>query len=613
VTPGQPAPSRRGGYPAAAEQEQYAAPNRYVTPGEQEQYAPPNRYAAPSENRYAAPSEQAQYPPPNRYAVPPEPVDPARRGSQERYSAQGPGHAAASSRPRQSTGTTRSRRYVPPQLPPHEPRRGGHATPYGQGFSWVLVWTMLGTLIPGTGLIAAGWRRLGAFLIIMLGLTGVALAYLTLTGNVRTLALSLAFDPELLFAVAVAAPAIGTVWILVILLTNSQLRRYASLNSGQRIFGGVVVLALITAVALPAYKVSSYAMITRSVVTSSSVFRGDTENGTTSGPSAQKADPWANKAQMNVLLIGSDAGADRTGIRPDTLILASVNTKTGKTVMFSLPRSLQHAPFPPGTGGNRAWPDGYYCPNAKPGAECLINAIWAWAEGDGKQYYSNFKNPGLRATEDAVEGVTGLKVDTYVMLNLNGFKDFVDALGGVTVDVHKRLPIGGNTHHRVATDGYIEKGNNQHLDGYHALWFARSRWSTGDYDRMQRQRCVIGAVVDQSDPLKVARNFPRLAKALKKNLATGIHSSDLGAWATLAQRIQKGGVTSIVFDPSVINTVNPDIPEIHKLVTKAVKATARTKKPSPDLSVAGTPSPSATAGKDSIQTPGKAQTLKSVC
>ena len=496
-------------------------------------------------------------------------------------------------------------------------RRGSHATIQGQDFSWVLLWTILGALIPGTGLIAAGWRRLGALLLALLGLTAVGLALLALTGTLQKQALSLAFNAGQLFALAVTAVVIGVAWVTIILLTNTQLRRYANLNSGQRLFSGIVVLALIGGVALPAYQVGNYAMVTRSIVTSDSVFRGDTENGTNSGP-GEKADPWADKPQMNVLLIGSDAGADRAGIRPDTLILASINTKTGKTVMFSLPRSLQHAAFAEGTGGARAYPDGYYCPEAGPGNECLINAIWRWAEGAGKPYYAKFKNPGLRATEDAVEGTTGLKVDTYVMLNLNGFRDFVDALDGVTVDVHQRLPIGGNSTNHVATGGYIEKGNNQHLDGYHALWFARSRWSTSDYDRMQRQRCVIGAVADQADPLKVARNFPALAKALKKNLQSGIDPSDLEAWAILAQRIQKGGVTSIVFDPTVISTVNPDIPAIHALVEKAVKSTAKVKK-TPTVAATATPDPSVTATKSPTKNtkkttkPGTAQDLKSVC
>jgi anionic cell wall polymer biosynthesis LytR-Cps2A-Psr (LCP) family protein len=204
------------------------------------------------------------------------------------------------------------------------------------------------------------------------------------------------------------------------------------------------------------------------------------------------------------------------------------------------------------------------------------------------------------------------------MLNIQGFGAFVNALGGVTVDVHERLPIGGSSEHPEQTTSYLKKGNNQHLDGSHALWFARSRWSTSDYDRMQRQRCVIGAVADQADPLKVARNFPALAKALKKNLQSGIDPSDLEAWAILAQRIQKGGVTSIVFDPTVISTVNPDIPAIHALVEKAVKSTAKVKK-TPTVAATATPDPSVTATKSPTKNtkkttkPGTAQDLKSVC
>jgi LCP family protein required for cell wall assembly len=492
-------------------------------------------------------------------------------------------------------------------------RRGAHATDHGQGFSWVLGWTVLGALVPGAGLIAAGRRRLGILLLSLIAVGSVVLVVVVLGGGLQQRAVELALNAQALLILAVLTPTIGLLWVAVILLTNSQLRRRASLTSGQKGFAGVVVLALIGAVALPTYKVTDYALITRNVVTSHSIFRGDAENGSNNRPDVQKADPWAGKPQVNVLLIGSDAGADREGIRPDTLILASINTKTGKTVMFSLPRSLQHAAFPAGTGGHEAYPHGYYCPEKPAGQECLINAIWRWAEGDGKQYYSKFKNPGLRATEDAVQGTLGLKVDTYVMLNINGFKDFVDALHGVTVDVHERLPIGGDSSHPVATNGYIKKGNNQHLDGYHALWFARSRWSTSDYDRMQRQRCVIGALVEQADPLKVAVGFPALAKALDKNLATGIDPSDLSAWVTLAQRIQKGGVKSIVLDPDVISTVNPDIDQIHHLVKAAVRSTAKVKTPA---TPGATPPASTTrkpTGGQKSSTPGKAQKLTSVC
>jgi polyisoprenyl-teichoic acid--peptidoglycan teichoic acid transferase len=501
-------------------------------------------------------------------------------------------------------------------------RRGSHATAFGQGFSWVLMWTILGALIPGTGLIVAGRRRIGAAMLILIGLAGLALAGLVLFGNELDQGIAVVVDPQKLLILAAAIVAVALAWVAVVVLTNTELRQYATLTAFQTAFSWLVVVSLVVGIGLPAYLLTHYVLIARSVLTSESVFNDDPSKAGSARPSQVAADPWANTPQVNVLLIGSDAAIGREGVRPDTLILASINTRTGNTVLFSIPRSLQRAPFPEGTDGHRAWPDGYYCPEAGPGAECLINAVWTWAEGS--QYYKTSKHPGLEATEDAVQGVTGLKVDTYVMLNLNGFQAFVDAIGGVTVDVHKRLPIGGQgtspnePYYRRPTGGWIEVGKNQHLDGYRALWFARSRWAYDDYDRVKRQRCIIGDVADQADPAKIARSFPAIAKALKKNLATGIRTEDLPAWVDLAQRIKNAKVNSLVFDPDVISTVNPDFPRIHKLVAAAVRETARTE---PEVTATATPSPSATSTKKPTKkskpkksaNPAKAQDLDSVC
>jgi LCP family protein required for cell wall assembly len=266
-------------------------------------------------------------------------------------------------------------------------------------------------------------------------------------------------------------------------------------------------------------------------------------------------------------------------------------------VLFSLPRNLERVPFPLGTGGNQAWPKGYHCPQD----QCLLNAIWQWAETDGKRFYPNVKRPGLAATEDAVEGITGLRVDTYAMLNLAGFPAVVNAMGGVTVDIHERLPIGGNgdptTSYYHNPSGWLEVGDNQHLNGYKALWFARSRYTTSDFDRMRRQRCVIGAVVNQADVQKVARGFPALAKAAKSNISTGVKLSELPAWVELAMRIQKGtGVRSLAFDDHVIpNRADPDYPHIRRLVSDALTA--------PTPSSTSTPTPSVSPTKKAKKKP----------
>ena len=539
----------------------------------------------------------------------------------ESYSPKGARRAAGSGSPRAAS----SDGYAPSPFAGPEPegtweseqaweqaRRGSHATTYGQGFSWVLAWTIVGALIPGTGLIAAGWRRLGGFLLFLLALGGLGLVGLVMMGDPLKQGVSLAVDPQKLLLLACVVGAGAFVWVALVLLTNTQLRRYAVLTSGQSAFSWLVVAALVAGIALPAYKVSSYAMITRSVLTSKSIFQGDSDNPN-GGPNTNQADPWAGKARENVLLIGSDAGSDRIGVRPDTMILASINPQTGNTVLFSLPRNLQRAPFAPGTPGARAWPDGFYCPNAPVGQECLLNAVWTWASsGIGLEYYKHFKNPGLQATRDAVQGVTGLKVDTYVMLNLNGFQDFINAIGGLTVNVKERLPIGGDVEHPVATNGYIEKGK-QKLSGYKTLWYARSRWSTNDYDRMQRQRCVIGDVVSQADPVTLAEVFPQIAKTLKKNLSTGISTSDLQAWVTLSERVKGAKVTSLPFTNQVINTVNPDYAQVHALVDKAIKASDKTTKATPSTTPSPNPSASSTAKKKAPTDLSKAQDVKAVC
>ena len=487
-------------------------------------------------------------------------------------------------------------------------RRGSHATLRGQGFAWVIGWTILGSLVPGSGLLAAGRRRAGGFLLGLAGAGAVALAGLILGGHPLDRAQALMVDPDRLLVVTVSIGLIAAVWVLSIMVTHVQLRRYAVLGPGQRRFSAVLVLALVTAVAVPAYQAGRYALISRDLV--DTVFKDsvDTETSTALAHPTQ-ADPWAATPRVNVLLIGSDAGADRVGIRPDTMIVASVDTHSGNTVLFSLPRNLERAPFPPGTPGHLAWPNGFSC-----GDECLLNAVWTWAEGPGSGY-AKFRNPGLAATEDAIEGTTGLRIDTYAMLNLKGFAEFVNAIGGLTVNVHERLPIGGDSDpaspiYHVATGGWIEIGDGQHLDGYHSLWFARSRWASDDYHRMQRQRCVIAAFVDQVDPVTVALKFPQLAKAAKRNITTGIPLRDLDAWVELSKRVQGGKVTSLPFTSAVVNVVDPDFDKVHRLVQRALNGSGRadqTSKPAPTSSSKVSRPPARTTN------PSKAQDVKSVC
>ena len=124
-----------------------------------------------------------------------------------------------------------------------------------------------------------------------------------------------------------------------------------------------------------------------------------------------------------------------------------------------------------------------------------------------------------------MEGATGLKINYWVMIDLQGFQSLVDSVGGITMDVYRRVPIGGGS---TQIHGYVEAGKNRHLNGYEALWFARSRSDSSDYDRMVRQKCVMRAMLNQLDPITVLTKFNRIAAASSEVVATDIPPPEVG-------------------------------------------------------------------------------------
>ncbi len=456
--------------------------------------------------------------------------------------------------------------------------RGRHATTYGQGFGGVVRWTILGSILPGTGFIAAGRRTLGwTVLLVNLALVG-GLAGALYVAGFRGL-VTFAASPQRIVVAAAALLVLVVLWALVVLGTHASLRRYAHLTLPQRIFSSALVVSIVALVLVPASRVADYSLIYQDAT--STIFAGGSGETTPAKnrPNVAKADPWANIPRINVLLLGSDAGSDRTGVRTDTVIVASIDTKTGHTILFSLPRNLQGVPFPPGTQQAADYPDGYRCPDQS----CMLNALWQFGVEHRSQYYTQAADDtdaGYTAVRQGVEQALGLQIDTYAIVDMKGLQQFIDAVGGVTVNVTEKLAVGGahDGSGRViqSPKSYIEPGV-QHLNGYYAMWYARSRFNTDDYSRMTRQRCLLGYVLDQTDPMDVLRSFPGIAKAAKGNIRTGIRLAELGPWAELALRVQKGGVSSLAFTNTVLgSTADPEYTFIQERVQNAITAPVKT-------------------------------------
>lgn len=474
--------------------------------------------------------------------------------------------------------------------------------------------TVAGTIIPGVGLLAAGRRKLGLTALGAFTLLVGTTVYLATAG--RRTVLHWTVQPDALTALAIVLPLLGVAWGAMTVLTYQSLRPRTN-GTRRRLLSGCVVAALVLATLGPLVTAGRYALIQKSLIqdvfTSHVVETGATPvaarsaqstgagakaagpgsaagpahtatSTSTATPQAQPtqaataaADPWAGKERINILLMGGDAGPDRIGVRPDTLILASIDTKTGATVLFSVPRNLMRIPFPRGSALAKAYPHGVYAGGGDQN-EWLINSVYENVPAQ-KPGLLPGPHPGADATKMAIAGVLGIPVDYYVLVNLKGFESLIDALGGLTINVNQKVAIGGEATAGKKPHGWIKPGPNQHMDGWTALWFARGRYGASDWDRMIRQRCVVKAIIDQANPVNFLTRYEKLAETSKDILTTDIPAALLPALVDLSLKVKDASVTGVAFLRSVIRPSHPDYTLIRSLVQKALATSAEAPEP----------------------------------
>jgi LCP family protein required for cell wall assembly len=427
--------------------------------------------------------------------------------------------------------------------------------------------TGLSTVIPGAGLLLTRSRALGVLLAVPTVLGAVTLLSLWARGGLVKAGLALAVSPGLLTLVIVGAVLLALVWAGAILVTAGQTRP----SDGQgRVVRPVFVLGCCAVVVVPVGIATRDLTVQRSVVTT--IFPSVVSVGSTPIATSQSDDPWAGTPRVNLLLLGSDAGTDRIGVRTDSMMVASINTKTGDTVLLGLPRNLENAPIPKNNPLSALYPNGYNC-----GDQCLLNGIWTLAT-DHKDLFPTDPNPGLTSTREVISEILGEPIQRSVVIDLRGFEDLVNAIGGVDINVQERVCAGckSNGYGGIIWSGgkvqWIEKGMH-HLTGYQALWYARSRATSDDFSRMRRQRCVAGALVSQVDAATMVAHYAALAAALKHNLSTDITQDELSAWVELVSRIQHGTIRSLPITDKVVRVGNPDYAKIRSLVKDALSAT----------------------------------------
>lgn len=217
-----------------------------------------------------------------------------------------------------------------------------------------------------------------------------------------------------------------------------------------------------------------------------------------SGGGAKKV---ALEGRTNFLLMGIDAREGETNTRTDTIMLVSVDKERNRIAMLSLPRDTRVRI--PGQGYEK------------------INSANVYG--------------GPELVMKTVSDLVGVEIDNYLMTNVRGFRDIVDTLGGVTLDVEKRM-----YHYDPYDEPELRKidlqPGLQRLDGNKALQYVRFRSDLlGDVTRTERQQKFLKALAKEMMQPATITKLPRLIPTINKYLETNLGLSDMVTLARAAQ------------------------------------------------------------------------------
>lgn len=436
----------------------------------------------------------------------------------------------------------------------HEPRSGVFAPSRAQvfrasqhvKFRRALALIAMTLLVPGSAQLIMGDRRIGRIALrVWLGfLTVGALAGIIALLS-RAAILRLAASPTLLAVGPWVLMAGAIAWVALI-LDAWRLGRPLQLARKQRLWMTGLNSALCLGLGGTMFFAAHLVSVTNSGI--GTVFVSHVVSGPKEG-------------RYNVLLLGGDSGKGREGLRPDSITLATIDAKTGKSVLVGLPRNLQDVPFPEGSVMAKYFPKGFTWSQGE------LNAVNTWATNHANLFpESKTRTPGVQATISAVEGITGMEVNYYAMINLKGFSQLVDAVGGVKINVKEKTAIGGIG---APIRGYIPAGKRL-LDGEQALWYSRSRVNNDDWSRMGRQKCVMSAMLHQLSPQKVLLNARAIADSGSALMTTDIPPQEVGSFMDLAMKARQQKISTVSLVPPVIYTGNPDFDKVRRIIRVAI-------------------------------------------
>lgn len=275
--------------------------------------------------------------------------------------------------------------------------------------------------------------------------------------------------------------------------------------------------------------------------------------------------------RITVLLAGGDAGPGRWSLRTDVMIVATLDLIDGRATLFSVQRFLSYFPLPTRWAGAFRSTDEDIWEAARAREEdgtslatrpvddtfqpcdCYprkVNGLWTFTNWWTKTF-PDVVDPGMEALRETLELAMGIPIHYYALVDMGGFVDLIDAIGGVDIAVREPMHV----RFSPAKEGedwiviQVEPGT-VHLDGRLALAYVRNRSDSNDDVRTRRQRCLLRDVAANADPLKMLRSFPAISDAIKSSTTTNIPLGILPDLIEVVAGLERSEITTLALTSS---------------------------------------------------------------
>ena len=238
--------------------------------------------------------------------------------------------------------------------------------------------------------------------------------------------------------------------------------------------------------------------------------------------------PIPGKGRLTILLTGVDRrpSEGRAPTRTDAITLLSVDPEARTAAMLSIPRDL-------------------YVPLAGLDRVDRINTAYAYGEARGAP------GGGAQATQDTIAWNLGIPVDKYVVVDFAGFRQGIDALGGIDVDVPKRIVDNAYPTEDFGVETLVIEPGPTHMDGALALKYVRTRHQDSDFGRLQRQQQVMLAARDKALSLGALAQLPALLDAAAGSYETDLTVAEIASVVKVLGDIPRENIAALRIDETM--------------------------------------------------------------